>query len=141
MGGRSLGAEKGARHFRVYDKRKERLEVAGVELGHPLLRIEATLLKPKQYRLKEMHLIDNPFLPLHVIDRHKLKNTKLPVLSKFQSGLDFGMTPASCLSYFKSAERKELFQVLPTVSPDWWEPAGIWKSYPDAFDWVHQLFG
>lgn len=138
-GTRYLGAMKGARHLRIYDKRKERIEVAGIDLGHPLLRIEATILKPKQHRFGEMLQVHNPFLPVHVIDRERLAASELAALNKIKTGIAQGLTPVGCLAWHKGGERKAAFEALPAVAPSWWRPSDIWKSYPETFDWVHAL--
>ena len=134
-----LGSEGGPRNFAIYDKRKERQDVAGQVTSAPWLRVEARLCDPKRYRLAELDQVPNPFLHLQVLDRSLLSKSADPLHKQFQYGLHLGHGPSTLLTLYTAAERKALWSSLSALGPSWWSAEGVWELYPSAFSWLAHL--
>ena len=134
-----LGGMQSQRAYSIYDKEKERMEKGFPQEYFIRTRIEAKFRKTHLHPW-ELIGISNPFESLHMADlKFARKFTKD---AKFQGFLDAAVTHGSPTAFkaLTTAERAKVKSLLKLCSAKWWNPATIWKTYPQALEKLYPSF-
>lgn len=134
------GSRSSGRHLLAYDKANQLKETKGINLDHPLLRIEARLQPKNRYTLSELPDLPNPFAPTTIVDRQALMSAALsgPAFI-FRSHLSKGIDVQAAYQMATlggASAKKEFANGIQQAVPAWWEPAEIWKTVPTTLAWT-----
>jgi hypothetical protein len=139
-----LGALSSSHALTCYAKEKELLAKTGVELPHPILRIEAKIQPRSPLSIVALPTISNPFARLIVIDAKKLAATQTHHgLKPFRRALD--ASGDAQVAFFEASRRPhcsrvEIAERLSVCTADWWKPAAIWGEHcAGLIDWAKEL--
>lgn len=134
-----IGRKMSPRSFAIYDKGKQLREKSSIELGHPLLRLEARLRGAAGFPASVLHSVPDPFQSLAVIDKTALRASAHPSAIKLCSLVDTGISAQAAFRKLRKKERLQFRQLLPALAPSWWNSPTMWKAYEQGVAWIDTL--
>lgn len=133
-----LGAKRGRRRVKAYDKQKQLASVKAIFLDSPRLRIECTLLGGA-HRIKDICSVPNPFATLHVIEKNEMAKVACPAAKTFQQLVSWGMSSQKAYQCLSATQKAEMSAVMQYARPAWWNAPVAWQRILESLGWVDTL--